>query len=118
MVLPFVVVLVAVVLPFVVVLFLVVLVLVVFLFFVVLFALFLFRLVVFVVLFALFLFIFVVVFELHAGGESNGLDVVSHMEHRRTGFLHRFQGVTQAFFEVETVGHDHDGAFHPAPILQ
>ena len=72
-----------------------------------------------VVVLALFLFFFLVVmFELHAGGEANGLDVVSHMKYRRARFFHRFEGVTQAFFEVETVGHDHDGAFHSAPILQ
>ena len=83
----------------------------------VLFALFLLSLVLFVVLFALFLF-FVVVFEFHTRGKSNGLDVVSHMEHRRAGFFHCFKGVAQALFEVEAVGHNHDSAFHSAPILQ
>ena len=77
------------------------------------FALFLFFV---AVVFALFLFF--VVFEFHARGESNGLDVVSYMEHRRAGLFHCFKGVAQALLEVEAVGHNHDSAFHSASILQ
>ena len=40
------------------------------------------------------------------------------MEYRRAGFLHRFESVHEAFFQMETVGHNQRGAFHPAPVLQ
>ena len=65
-----------------------------------------------------FLLFFALVLQFHTWGESNGVDMVSHMEHGCSGFLYRFEGVFQSFFKFETIGHDHDGAFHSAPVLQ
>ena len=72
-----------------------------------------------VILVVVVLVLVIVVAQLHRRrAEFDGRDVVCHVENRRPSLLHRFESVHEAFFQMETVGHNQRGALHPAPVLQ